>query len=385
MKILVKSLSLLLILLCGFSMSSCNPEDTEEIKDNLDKLLIVGTWKHDKLEYYLTEYGDPQEVKTLDLSEYNIVSKFKADGTFAMSLLEVNPDGMILDTDNIMEGTWSYTNGVVTLSSYTEDSYDVIKLDEKNLVLQIIQTEQEGEVEKKYIQYLTRLSELFKEDYDSEDNNDSEGTTTPETGTYEYVDLGLSVKWATCNVGATKPEESGYYFAWGEIAEKEEYSWTTYKWCNGTNNSLTKYCTSGKFVSYGTVDNKTELEASDDAAQVYWGGKWRTPTIDEVSELTKAYNCTWTWTTQNGVNGFIVTSKKNGNSIFLPAAGYRYNDNITGVGERGDYWACTINKEMPSYAQGFGFGLNQYTNNPFYDLCLTGSRYYGNNIRAVCD
>ena len=102
---------------------------------------------------------------------------------------------------------------------------------------------------------------------------------------HEYVDLGLPsrIKWATCNVGATTPEEYGDYFAWGETEPKDNYDWSTYKWCNESNATMTKYCTDS---SYGTVDNKTVLELEDDAAYVNWGGNWRMPTKAELDELT---------------------------------------------------------------------------------------------------
>ena len=133
----------------------------------------------------------------------------------------------------------------------------------------------------------------------------------------EYVDLGLpsGLLWATTNVGAKRPEEYGSYFAWGETSPKSEYSWATYKYANGSETSLTKYCTS---YSYGDVDNKETLEEDDDAASVNWGKPWRTPTLSETQELISY--CTWTFTTINGVNGYKVLGS-NGNSIFLPAAG----------------------------------------------------------------
>lgn len=159
---------------------------------------------------------------------------------------------------------------------------------------------------------------------------------------HEYVDLGLSVKWATCNVGATKPEEYGDYFAWGETEPKEMYDWSTYKWCNGSETTLTKYCTDG---SYGTVDNKTQLELSDDAAHANWGDSWRMPTDSELTELRE--QCTWTWTTQNGVNGCKVTSKSNGNSIFLPAAGYYYDSLLGSVGIGGICWSSSLYADSP--------------------------------------
>ena len=155
---------------------------------------------------------------------------------------------------------------------------------------------------------------------------------------YEYVDLGLpsGLKWATCNVGAANPEDYGGYYAWGETDEKDDYSLSTYKWCNGTDNSMTKYCTDGAF---GTVDNKTILEPEDDVAHVKWGGNWRMPTKAEQDELRD--NCTWTWTTLNGVNGCEVTGP-NGNSIFLPAAGYRNGTEVRDRGDRGDYLSSSL-------------------------------------------
>ena len=189
---------------------------------------------------------------------------------------------------------------------------------------------------------------------------------------HEYVDLGLSVKWATCNVGASTPEGYGYYFAWGETQPKSTYNWSTYKWCSGGDyKSQTKYCTRS---DYGFVDNKTVLEPADDAATANWGGSWRMPTKAEQDELCN--NCTWTWTTQNGVNGYKVTSKSNGNSIFLPAAGYRYASSLDCAGGFGYYCSSSLYSDYPNYA---------------YVLFLTGSvsrgsgnRYCGNSVRPVC-
>ena len=129
----------------------------------------------------------------------------------------------------------------------------------------------------------------------------------------EYVDLGLSVKWATCNLGAEKPDEFGENYAWGEVETKDSYEWSNYKWCNGTSTSITKYC---MYSYYGEVDNKTTLELSDDAASVNLGGNWRIPTTAEVEELMS--ECEWIW--QNG--GYLVVSKVNGKSIFIPSAEY---------------------------------------------------------------
>ena len=166
---------------------------------------------------------------------------------------------------------------------------------------------------------------------------------------HEYVDLGLpsGTLWATCNVGASSPEEYGDYFAWGETEPKETYDWTTYKWCNGTYYSMTKYCNNS---SYGTVDNKTELEVADDAATANWGSSWRMPSYDQQTELIE--KCSWTWRTQNGVNGYLVTGS-NGNTLFLPAAGYRWAGAHYDAGSNGSYWSRTLSS--PSYAYYLDF------------------------------
>lgn len=189
---------------------------------------------------------------------------------------------------------------------------------------------------------------------------------------YEYVDLGLSVKWATMNVGADSPKDYGDYFAWGEILPKNYYDWSTYKFCNGSNNSLTKYNTNN---SYGVVDNKTRLDLSDDAAHANWGGNWRMPTDAELDELRT--NCIWTWTVQNGVNGYKVTSKSNENYIFLPATGsYNYSE-IGNAGKMGYYWSSSSEKIYSFRAQGLDFistNVNKYSN----------LRCSGHSVRPVC-
>ena len=121
------------------------------------------------------------------------------------------------------------------------------------------------------------------------------------------------------NVGANRPEECGSYFAWGETSPKSEYSWATYKYANGSETTLTKYCNDS---SNGNVDNKEVLEEQDDAATANWGKPWRTPTLSETQELINY--CSWVLTTQNGVSGYKVTGA-NGNSIFLPAGGVMQN------------------------------------------------------------
>ena len=185
---------------------------------------------------------------------------------------------------------------------------------------------------------------------------------------HEYVDLGLSVKWATCNVGATKPEEYGDYFAWGEVEPKEVYDWSTYKWGN-SNETQTKYCTDS---NYGTVDNKTVLESADDAATANWGGAWRMPTYEELDELLT--KCTWIVATMNGVDGCKVIGP-NGNSIFLPSAGYRQGG--SSGGREGTYWSSSLYA-----ASNYANEINSRSDGTaFWNF---GPRCYGNSIRPVC-
>ncbi len=210
---------------------------------------------------------------------------------------------------------------------------------------------------------------------DQNDGNSNSGNNNAtDTNGHDYVDLGLSVKWATCNVGATKPELYGNYYAWGETETKTTYNWSTYKWCNGSDDTLTKYCTS----SYdGTVDNKTVLELADDAARVNWGGAWRMPTDAECTELRE--NCTWKWTDDyngTGVKGEIVTSNNNGNSIFLPAAGFCYYDRLVEAGSLGDYWSSSLDTDDPHNARYVGFGSGSVYRN-------YGDRFYGRSVRPV--
>ena len=196
------------------------------------------------------------------------------------------------------------------------------------------------------------------------------------------VDLGLSVKWAECNLGATKPEEYGGYYQWAGTEDVSDTSiWLDLENCpyhTGSDeySGWTKYNTES---SFGTVDNKTTLEASDDAATVNLGGKWRMPTDAEWKELRT--NCTWTWTTLNEVNGYKVQSKKEGytdNWIFLPAAGGRYDDDLSNVGSSGLYWSSSLDTDGPNYAHNVYFGSGLV----FRDL---SSRYYGLSVRPVSE
>ena len=215
------------------------------------------------------------------------------------------------------------------------------------------------------------------------------GNVTPPTPqpTDEYVDLGLSVKWATKNLGASKPSDYGNYYTWGETEPKAEYTWATYKWMQTGQSDwkhITKYTiadgkTEGIWYDAGgnfVGDNKTTLEAADDAATRKLGSPWRMPTLVEIRELLDANNCTWTWTTQDGKNGYEVKSKTNGNSIFLPAAGYRGGSALYYAGSGGYFWSCSLDAARSYCARNLGFdsGARGWYHNP---------RFYGFSVRPV--
>ena len=193
---------------------------------------------------------------------------------------------------------------------------------------------------------------------------------SPATGTsngYGYVDLGLSVKWATCNVGATSPEEYGDYFAWGETTEKGTY----YK-----DNCPTYGLTKSELQSQGYIDSEGNLTSQYDAARANYGGNWRMPTYDELEELKT--QCTWEWINENYFKGYKVTGP-NGNSIFLPAAGYRYGSSLYHAGSYGHYWSSTPDEYFGnSHACNLNFasdfhGMGDYT------------RYDGQSVRPVLE
>ena len=162
----------------------------------------------------------------------------------------------------------------------------------------------------------------------------------------DYVDLGLpsGTLWATRNVGANSSVDYGDYFAWGETEAKHSYSWDNYRWCKGSMNTLTKYCTNSSYGYYNFVDNKTLLDPEDDAAYVNWGPEWRIPTVEQQDELRE--HCTWLWTQKNGVSGELVTGP-NGNTLFLPAAGYRLGPSLQNGGSEGWYWSRLLLTEAP--------------------------------------
>ena len=181
----------------------------------------------------------------------------------------------------------------------------------------------------------------------------------------EYVDLGLSVKWATMNIGADTLTDPGTYFAWGETGNKDDYTWDTYQ--HGTSaEDITKY---------NYEDNKTILDPEDDAAAVLLGPEWHIPTEAEWEELCNRQNCTWEWTSIDGASGYRITGKKEGftdKSIFLPASGYFRALAIEGAGSSGYYWSSMRNRPFADRAlclyfvpQFIGIGNNGFRNGGF--------------------
>ena len=198
-------------------------------------------------------------------------------------------------------------------------------------------------------------------------------------GTYnghDYVDLSLpsGTLWAVCNVGATTPEEYGDYFAWGETQPKDIYDWSTYQYCMGSDNTMTKYCSNSSYGYNGFTDNLTNLLPGDDAATANWGEGWRVPTPAEFQELLDF--TTVIWTTQNGVNGQLFTSN-NGNSLFLPAAGYRLNSSLDGEGSCGYFMSSSLVADDPYHAWSL------YLNSDFMFLSSYNDRNCGYSVRPV--
>ena len=187
----------------------------------------------------------------------------------------------------------------------------------------------------------------------------------------EAVDMGLSVKWANMNVGAKKSSGFGTYFAWGETQPKEYYSWNTYAWSRGDTQFLTKY---------STTDRRTQLALSDDAARANWGGEWRMPTVSEYEELINPANCSWEWTNKDGVNGYKVTSKKTGKSIFFPITGCRFFGDVQFRAINGIYWTSSLYTNNPNKAWCLEFNFSDVS---VYYGNLSSNRFSGRCIRAV--
>lgn len=208
---------------------------------------------------------------------------------------------------------------------------------------------------------------------------------------YEWVDLGLpsGLKWANYNIGATKPEESGLLFAWGETSSKEMFDWEGYKYCDVEFAIAKEYplwCGINKYLfndlgenkedlKYSkSFDDKTVLDLEDDAAIANMGENWRMPTVEEMEELR--VECTWEWTERNGVKGYKVKGK-NGNFIFLPAIGFKMGGEMVDAGKGGYYWSNSLSGKT-KFASSFYFCSDRRSASTEADRCN------GRPIRAVC-
>lgn len=221
---------------------------------------------------------------------------------------------------------------------------------------------------KKFILMTLTVMSFWTAGYAKVNGTESE-TTTPDG--VEAVDLGLSVKWANMNMGANKSSDFGSYFAWGETKTKDYYSWDSYVWSRGKNQFLTKY---------SNLDGKNQLAPSDDAAHVNWGGDWRMPTADEFEELVNPDNCTWEWIEKDGVNGYKVTGKKTGNSIFMPITGFRFYAGVQFRAVYGYYWTSSLYTANPNKALCLEFNFSDVS---VYYGKLSSNRFSGRCIRAV--
>ena len=193
----------------------------------------------------------------------------------------------------------------------------------------------------------------------------------------EAVDMGLSVQWASFNLGTDSPAKRGDAYAWGEIETKERYGWDNYKWAEGGSNNLTKYVTAEGFGLEGFLDGKNLLDPEDDAATAALGDLWRTPTADEWAELADPENCTWTRTTRKGADGYEVVSKITGKSIFLPATASGQYD--------GYYWSSAIDTEEPNRAIAAAFSPDAFSSS--YTVARSSAcavrPVYGHTFRLI--
>ena len=208
------------------------------------------------------------------------------------------------------------------------------------------------------MKYLVQTENITEEknkdlDYDRIVLDNTDGNVYVIEPKYKLIDLGLpsGTLWMDRNIGAEKSEDYGLYFAWGEtqgysgITSDKQFIWTDYKYCNGAYDKLTKYCNNSSYGNDGYTDSLTTLETTDDAAYAYTNGKCKTPTKAQLQELIDETD--YTWATQNGVNGSLFTSKTNGNSIFVPAAGHCGYGSQHGVGEFGYLWSSSLYNFTP--------------------------------------
>ncbi len=263
------------------------------------------------------------------------------------------------------DGATSYIYGIFTDQTKRQltvtNSIDVVAFS-KSFASSVFKVGESG--------YMTLPTEDTNKGWSFDDSMDPLGLC-PDGKHPHQIDMGTGVKFACCNVGASSPIGYGDYYAWGETSTKSNYAWSTYKWCNGSSSTMTKYCDDS---SYGTFDSKTQLEISDDAARANWGGTWRMPKQEEWSKLKS--NCSWNWTAIRSIKGYKVRAS-NGNSIFLPASGNHNVESAYSTGSGGYYWSSSLS--WGPYAIYLFF--SSYSIEPTY----RSERYYGYSVRPVTE
>lgn len=344
------------ILLLGLSMvsmiTSCKKDNTQ---------LIVGKWEVIHHSSKVTETFDPASItpSMYDNHEVGDVWEFSSDGVLTM-------DGERMP--------YTIQGDILTIQYMFSINFNIYELTNSSLKIWCYFW---GEGE--YYEFKRTNGNGSNNGGNNGGGNNGGGNNGGGGGNstydgHEYVDLGLpsGTLWATCNVGADTPEGYGDYFAWGETTPKTNYVWSTYKYCNGSKDQLTKYCNNAYFGYDDFADNLTVLLPEDDAATSNWGSGWCMPTKEQWEELSNYTECTIV--TQNGVKGTLVKAS-NGNSLFLPAAGFYYNDQLTLAGSNGDYWLSSLADDSPNHACGiyFNLGIND----------LKSDRSSGNSVRPV--
>ena len=325
---------------------------------------------------------------------------------FVLNVIVLVPeDAEIVFTGNFEENSWEASDRVMTkqadgtyvwegeypenfrFKAFISNAYE-LGLDDYERYLWLCGDDFVVEPESgSVIEFIGCFCGLCPEDIPEEPEETEVSEPTGYKNGYGYVDLGLpsGTKWATYNVGADSPEEYGDYFAWGETEPKDYYYWDSYKWMTEGMSSwrgVNKYTIEdwrtdavwyneyGEFVG----DGKTTLDLEDDAANANWGGDWRMPTKEDLYELRN--NCTWVWSSLNGVKGCKVIGP-NENSIFLPAAGCRYYSDLYDAGSGGSYWSSSLGSAYSGDAYLLYFDSSDVGWNHVSD------RFYGRSVRPV--
>ena len=357
---------------CGFVLGFSDYELTDTMSCRVDgasfSLPLFGFQPNTT--YYYRAY-----VKTADGIIESEVGQFQIMGSIQEFAVYTESATEITESSATLNGYVTYTDGVeycgfiLNMGTYN-DTIRVESFAGGNFSYQV--SNLAPSTTYSYQAFANRGGWEFGEEMSFTTSRATAGTLNGHT----WVDLGLpsGLLWATTNIGAENPEDYGNYYAWGETEPKETYDWSTYRYCNGSETTLTKYCNDESYGNEGYTDNLTTLEAEDDAATANWGAGWRMPTQGEMQELID--NCTITWATQNGVNGALFTGP-NGNSIFLPAAGDRYDSELNDAGSYGYYWSSSLRTGSPNNAWLLYLGSGNYYMGIDY-------RYYGQSVRPVC-